>query len=62
MVTKKEFNNSIKKAKDWDGKSRPSNDTYRDSWDRIFGKKEEEKLKKSHEQSKRNRDERINDE
>ena len=50
------------KGKGWDGKSRPVTDEYRDSWDRIFGKKEEEKLKKSHEQSKRNRDERINDE
>jgi len=58
MVTKKEFNNSIKKAKDWDGKSRPSNDTYRDSWDRIFGQKEEEELKESFEQSKRNKIER----
>ena len=44
MVSKKEFNNSIKKAKDWDGKSRPSNDTYRDSWDRIFGRKKFNKL------------------
>ena len=61
MVTKKEFNNSIKKAKDWDGKSRPSNDTYRDSWDRIFGQKEEEELKESFEQSKRNRAERTKD-
>ena len=50
------------KGKGWDGKSRPVTDEYRDSWDRIFGKKEEEELKKSHEQSKRNRDERINDE
>ena len=50
------------KGKGWDGKSRPVTDEYRDSWDRIFGKKEEEELKKSHEQSKRNRDGRINDE
>ena len=50
------------KGKGWDGKSRPVTDEYRDSWDRIFGKKEEEELKKSYEQSKRNRDERINDE
>ena len=50
------------KGKGWDGKSRPVTDEYRDSWDRIFGKKEDEELKKSHEQSKRNRDERINDE
>ena len=58
MVTKKEFSNKIKKAKDWDGKSRPSNDTYRDSWDRIFGKKEEEELKESYAQSKLNKKER----
>ena len=50
------------KGKGWDGKSRPVTDEYRDSWDRIFGKKEEEELKESYEQSKRNRDERINDE
>ena len=50
------------KGKGWDGKSRPVTDEYRDSWDRIFGKKEEEELKESFEQSKRNRDERINDE
>ena len=50
------------KGKGWDGKSRPVTDEYRDSWERIFGKKEEEELKESYEQSKRNRDERINDE
>ena len=50
------------KGKGWDGKSRPVTDEYRDSWERIFGKKEEEELKESFEQSKRNRDERINDE
>ena len=37
MVTKKEFSNSIKKAKNWDGKSRPSNKAYDESWHRIFG-------------------------
>ena len=50
------------KGKGWDGKSRPVTDEYRDSWDRIFGEKEEKDLRESHEQSKRNRDERINDE
>ena len=24
-------------GKTWDGVSRPSNDSYRESWDRIFG-------------------------
>ena len=38
-TSKKEFNASLKKAKNWDGKSRVSNDTYRESWNRIFGEK-----------------------
>ena len=41
----------------WDGKSRPSDDKYRKRWDEIFGKKEEEELKESYKQSKRNRQE-----
>jgi hypothetical protein len=57
MVTKKEFSNSIKKAKNWDGKSRPSNDTYRDSWNRIFGQKEIDELAESLKQSRQNRKE-----
>ena len=58
MVTKKEFSNKLKKAKDWDGKSRPSNDTYRDSWNRIFGQKEADELAESLKQSRLNRKER----
>ena len=42
----------------WDGKSRPSDNKYRKRWDEIFGKKEEEELKQSYEQSKLNRKER----
>jgi len=42
----------------WDGKSRPSDDKYRKRWDEIFGKKEEEELKQSYEQSKLNKKER----
>ena len=57
MVTKKEFSNKLKKAKDWDGKSRPSNDTYRDSWNRIFGQKEIDELAESLKQSRLNRKE-----
>ena len=38
MVTKKEFSNSIKKAKNWDGKSRPTNQVYAKRWSEIFGK------------------------
>ena len=29
-------------GKTWDGVSRPSNDMYRDAWERIFGKEENE--------------------
>ena len=46
----------------WDGKSRPSDDKYRKRWDEIFGKKEEEELKQSFEQSKLNRKERDDQE
>ena len=46
-----------KKAKDWDGKSRPSNDEYRDSWNRIFGQKETDELAESLKQSRLNRKE-----
>ena len=42
----------------WDGKSRPSDNKYRKRWNEIFGKKEEEELKESYEQSKLNKQER----
>ena len=42
----------------YDGKSRPVNDTYTKRWNEIFGKKEEEELKESYEQSKLNKKER----
>ena len=48
MATKKEK---------WDGKSRVSNDLYRKNFDDIF-KKEQDELKESYEQSKRNKKER----
>jgi hypothetical protein len=57
-ASRKEFNNGLKKAKNWDGKSRVSNDTYRDNWNSIFGKKENDELAESHEQSKLNKKER----
>ena len=57
-TSKKEFNASLKKAKDWDGRSRPSDDAYRESWNRIFGKKEIDELAESHKQSKLNKKER----
>jgi len=46
------------KGRQWDGVSRPSNDTYTKNWQDIFGKKEEEELKESYKQSKLNRKER----
>ena len=47
----------IVKADNWDGKSRPSNKAYDESWQRIFGKKEQEELDESLKQSKANRKE-----
>ena len=57
MATKK-----IVRADNWDGKSRPSNKAYDESWHRIFGKKEEDELDESLKQSKRNRQEREDNE
>ena len=48
---------SNKKEK-WDGKSRPSDDKYREGYDRIFGKKEQEELDESLKQSIKNKKER----
>ena len=42
----------------YDGKSRPVNKVYEESWNRIFGKKEEDELKESYKQSKLNKKER----
>ncbi len=42
----------------YDGKSRPSDNKYRKRFDEIFGKKEEEELKESYQQSKINKKER----
>jgi len=52
----------MSKKEKFDGRSRPANKAYDEGWDRIFGEKEEKDLRESHEQSKRNREERINDE
>jgi len=57
MATKK-----IVKADNWDGKSRPSNKAYDESWNRIFGKKEIDELDESLKQSKRNKQEREDNE
>mgnify|MGYP001437416847 FL=1 len=47
------------KADNWDGKSRPSNDKYRENFDDIFGKKQNDELNESYKQSKLNKKERI---
>ena len=48
---------SNKKEK-FDGRSRPSNDKYRDNFDAIFGQKQIKELDESLKQSKANRKER----
>ena len=49
------------KGRQWDGVSRPSNDTYTKNWHDIFGKKEIDELEESHKQSLKNRKEREKD-
>ena len=51
-----------KKGFSWDGKSRVVTDLYRERFNEIFGKKEEEELKESYKQSLRNKKERENKE
>ena len=46
------------KGKQWDGVSRPANDTYTKNWHEIFGKKEQDELDESLKQSKLNKKER----
>ena len=53
------MSNKIVRADNWDGKSRPSNKAYDESWQRIFGKKEQEELDESLKQSKANKKERV---
>jgi len=48
----------VSKKEKWDGRSRVSNDVYRKRFDEIFGQKENEELKKSYEQSLKNKRER----
>ena len=52
----------IVKADNWDGKSRPSNKAYDESWHRIFGKKETDELAESLKQSRKNRKEHTKNE
>ena len=53
-----------KKDRPWDGKSRPSNDKYRNNYDNIFGKLQQEQrdLDESYRQSLRNKKEREDNE
>ena len=57
MATKK-----IVRADNWDGKSRPVDDAYREGYERIFGKKENDELADSYKQSRRNKQERKDNE
>jgi len=47
------------KKEKWDGRSRPSTKLYKENFDRIFGKKEQDELDESYKQSLKNREERI---
>ena len=57
MATKK-----IVRADNWDGKSRPSDDAYREGYERIFGKKENDELAESYKESRRQQKERKDNE
>ena len=46
------------KGRKWDGKSRVSNDLYRKNFDEIFGKKEQDELNESYQQSLKNKKDR----
>ena len=57
----------MSKKEKFDGRSRPTNKAYEESWDRIFGRKkfntlqqEQRDLDESYQQSKRNKAEREN--
>ncbi len=53
-----------KKDRPWDGKSRPVNDKYRDNYDSIFGRLQQEQrdLDESYRQSLKNKKERKDEE
>jgi|TARA_R110000787_G_scaffold24621_1_gene69691 hypothetical protein len=46
------------KKNKWDGRSRIPNDLFRKNYNEIFGKKEEDELKESHQQSIKNKKDR----
>ena len=45
--------------KNWDGRSRPSNDRYQKNYDEIFGKKENDELAECYKEAKRQTKERT---
>ena len=59
VIGKKDM--ATKKEK-WDGRSRPTNKVYSKRWEEIFGKTQEDELKESYKQSKRNKQEREDNE
>jgi hypothetical protein len=50
------------KGKKWDGKSRVSNQKYRERFEEIFGQKEQQELDESYQQSLRNKKDRMKNE
>ena len=44
------------KARQWDGKSRPTNDVYKKRWEEIFGKKKQEEDNGTSEETDRTTD------
>ena len=50
------------KKEKWDGKSRPSDDKYREGYNRIFGQKENDELAESYKESRRQQKERKDNE
>ena len=54
----------MSKKEKWDGKSRPVNDKYRDNYDNIFGRLQQEQrdLDESYRQSLKNKKERKDEE
>ena len=52
----------IVKADNWDGKSRPVDNAYREGYERIFGKKENDELAESYKESRRQQKERKDNE
>ena len=48
----------MRRGKQWDGRSRVSTQQYKDNYDEIFGKKEQDELKESYQQSLRNKKDR----